>query len=390
MSMLSTVGLMVAAGAALVGEAPYAVPAKQAKAEILWVKPICIEEGRYIGWPTVCKRKNGELLAVFSGDRSAHVCPYGKVQMVRSSDGGETWSAPQTVRNGAMDDRDAGIMELADGTLVLTWFSTYEFANMGIESHNRHFNKIPHDVLCRDTGYFTMRSTDGGTTWEKPPVKTMGSANHGGIQLKSGRLMMVGRLRRCSDVVPWDTSDKRLQYGKHVLLVEVSDDGAKSWQVLTQINPQPPFVLTEFHEPHLVELDDGTIVAQFRYEKAPMRTLQCESKDGGKTWTPMHETGIRGFPPHLLKLRDGRLLCTYGDRAPGHYGEWASLSADGGKTWDTANEICLARNTSEDLGYPSTVQLDDGTLVSVYYQQPKDEGAFVVKPCLMATKWRLK
>ena len=48
-------------------------------AEILWTKPICVETNRYVGWPTVCCRANGELLAVFSGDRDEHVDPFGKV-----------------------------------------------------------------------------------------------------------------------------------------------------------------------------------------------------------------------------------------------------------------------------------------------------------------------
>ena len=77
---------LVLVAAALVAVGGFAKPA----VEILWTKPICVETNRYIGWPTVCCRANGELLAVFSGDRDEHVDPFGKVQMVRSRDGGET------------------------------------------------------------------------------------------------------------------------------------------------------------------------------------------------------------------------------------------------------------------------------------------------------------
>ena len=48
----------------------------------------------YIGWPTVARRADGELLTAYSGGREAHVCPYGKVHLIRSRDDGETWSAP--------------------------------------------------------------------------------------------------------------------------------------------------------------------------------------------------------------------------------------------------------------------------------------------------------
>lgn len=374
----------------------------QPLAKLLWTRAICPSGDRYIGWPTVCRRRNGELLAVFSGDRAGHICPWGKVQMVRSSDDGETWSNPVTVRNGVADDRDAGIIELADGTLVVNWFSSYIFAQVGpkgytgvkggapIEEWNRHFSKISKGDLIRDIGYFTMRSVDGGKTWESP-VRMLGSTPHGGIQLKSGRIMIVGRYQKGAGnlVNGWD--DPRLKLGTCALTVEVSDDGARSWQLLTRLTPDAPYKIDSFHEPHLVELNDGTIIVQFRYHGAgsdqlKRRTLQCESTDGGKTWSPFHETGILGYPTHLLKLKDGRLLATYGCRAPKRIGQWAAVSSDNGKSWDTVHEIRIAVGISDDMGYPATVQLDDGSLLSVYYQAFR-EGE---NPSLMATKWCLR
>ncbi|HAK94914.1 MAG TPA: hypothetical protein DCM87_07895 [Planctomycetes bacterium] len=56
-------------------------------------KVLCAQPGRYIGWPTIARARNGDLVAVFSGDRDAHVSPDGKTQMVRSADRGATWSA---------------------------------------------------------------------------------------------------------------------------------------------------------------------------------------------------------------------------------------------------------------------------------------------------------
>ena len=117
---------VLAASAALYMDAPR----QQARAEILWTRPICVETNRYIGWPSVCRLKNGDLLAVFSGDRAAHICPFGKVQMVRSTDDGETWSAPQTLANGPIDDRDAGIVQMPDGEIVVTWFTSVAYRSI--------------------------------------------------------------------------------------------------------------------------------------------------------------------------------------------------------------------------------------------------------------------
>jgi len=75
----------------------------------------------YHGWPTLARRRCGQLLLVYSGGREAHVCPFGRVEMMRSDDDGQTWSWPRVLLDTAIDDRDAGVLETADGTiLVLT------------------------------------------------------------------------------------------------------------------------------------------------------------------------------------------------------------------------------------------------------------------------------
>ena len=64
----------------------------------------------------------------------------------------------------------------------------------------------------------------------------------------------------------------------------------------------------------------------------------------------------------------------------------ACISRDEGKTWDVENEIILTGAMSRDLGYPSSVQLDDESILTVYYQAQK-----IGDPaCLMSTHWRLK
>ena len=72
--------------------ASYQPPKQQTRAEIKWVKEICVENDRYIGWPTVCRLANGDLLTVFSGDRDSHICPWARCR----------WSARRTTaRRGA-------------------------------------------------------------------------------------------------------------------------------------------------------------------------------------------------------------------------------------------------------------------------------------------------
>ena len=368
----------------------HGAPKVQARAEIIWTRAICKEPDRYIGWPTVCRRKNGELLAVFSGDRQYHVCPWGKVQLVRSMDNGETWTKPVTICNTVTDDRDAGITELQNGDLLVTWFSSLcyagnfpanaVFAKQDSERYfwQRHFEKLPRALVKEQLGYFTRRSTDGGKTWE-PPVRTTGSANHGGIQLKDGRLLMIGR--RWNSQGNFLPEDPAGQKTKHELTVDESTDNGRSWHQIASIHPEED--ISKFHEPHLVEAADGMIVAQFRCH-IDFNLRQSESKDGGKTWTPVHRLDIHGHPPHLIRLADNKLLTVYGIR-DGAFGEYACISDDNGKTWDVKNQIKLAGHWCGDLGYPASAQLSDGTIITVYYQSEKNGE----KPCLMATKWRV-
>ena len=90
----------------------------------------------------------------------------------------------------------------------------------------------------------------------------------------------------------------------------------------------------------------------------------------------------------MLKLNDGTLLVTYGYRRTA-FGERACLSYNDGESWDYENEIILSDDAPPrggDLGYPASVQLDDDSIISVYYQPDKPDE----KPCLMATHWRLE
>ena len=60
-----------------------------------------------------------------------------------------------------------------------------------------------------------------------------------------------------------------------------------------------------------------------------------------------------GLPSHLLRLRDDRILMTYGHRrAP--FGNQVRISTDHGKSWSEP-VIISGDGIGGDLGYPSTV-----------------------------------
>ncbi len=123
-----------------------------------------------------------------------------------------------------------------------------------------------------------------------------------------------------------------------------------------------------FTEETLVhETSGGALWMLTRVEGGDDHLWQGVSQDGGRTWRA-RKTGVKGHPPSgLVALRDGRLVLSYGYRHP-PYGIRAVISADEGLTWDTDNVVVLRNDgAGYDLGYPRSMQLEDGAILTVYY-----------------------
>ena len=350
---------------------------------IHWSKPICKEPDDYLGWGTIARKPDGELLAVFSGRRESHWCPYGVNEIIRSGDDGETWSEPETINNTPLDDRDTGLLVMRSGVIVMSWFTGAGWQNIDryldrageatVNAWKRHYKKVGRETIDRWDGSWTRRSVDGGRTWEDP-VSSIASSPHGPIELRDGSLLYVGTGKP----------------GKGTLIAARSTDEARSWRPIGQI-PVPDAHKAEmpYAEPHAVQLESGRIVSLWRHvprnrhDQAFMQ--QSESDDGGRTWTVAHPTPMWGYPPHLIELHDGSILATYGVRRH-PYGQRACISRDGGRSWDIEDEIILRDDAPNgDLGYPSTVELAPNEFLSIYYQidLPGE------KTCFMATRWSL-
>ena len=327
-------------------------------------KTLCAEPGRYIGWPTIARAANGDLMAVFSGDRDAHVSPDGKTQLVRSTDRGATWSAPVTINDLPIDDRDAGIVRTSRGTLVVSWFTGPSQQYTGLQ------------------GCFVMRSIDNGRTWSAP-IRTQVSTPHGPVALADGRLIYIGQMPHCSHVKPPDYNGMPAGAPYAVAVEESRDDGA-SWQLLARFPIPDDARMLSYDEPHIVETAAKTLVALFRDCNPPNRLRQSESRDGGRTWSTPATTPIHGYPPHLIRLRNDWLLVSYAKRWP-PFGIFACVSKDHGATWLAERELRLSEADDGDLGYPASVQLEDGSIWTVYYQAAKPGE----KPSLVGTHWKL-
>lgn len=362
-------------------------------------------ERTYHGWPTVERLDNGELLVVSSSGRERHVCPFGQVHLIRSADDGATWSTPHIVVNGPLDDRDAGILQTTSGALLVNWFTSLAWLRH-LETFEADASRPPRsmthaereafdgfaarcrkvrslmtdDVTHRELGTWMIRSTDGGQTWSDRIDCGVGSP-HGPTQLDDGRLLFVGRARAAE----FDVEGRGSPFGRPMIASESCDEG-RTWTPIGDIPHRPKDGDTPYVEPHAAQAADGRVVVHIRHEAPPDpgHILQSESDDGGRTFSVPHDTGLFGFPAHLRRLRDGRLLTTYGYRRD-PYGNRVAVSEDSGRSW--SDPLVLdAKDERRDLGYPSTVELADGRLVSVWYERlPGD-----VNASLQAATWSLE
>ena len=214
-------------------------------------------------------------------------------------------------------------------------------------------------------------SHDGGRSWEERLIEGLPKFSHflawfrRGIALPDGTVLgviygVLGGMRG-------DTWRTGIPYALR------SNDKGETWQISPLV--QGPTGKHSFSETDLLLLPSGRILAVIR-RQGPVHLYQSYSDDGGKSWSQPVPTPIHGQPGNLLRLKSGNILCVYRvmgalGRKSGYAGRPVGyrgvLSYDEGKTWDVANEKVIRDDTLPGLvGYPSSVQLDDGTIFTLY------------------------
>ena len=338
----------------------------------------------YFAWPTVARLQDGKIAVVASGFRRRHICPFGKTVISYSYDEGNTYTLPAPVIDTALDDRDGGVVPFGDKNVIVTSFNNkIVFQRKFADAYdNAYLDTITPEEEDEALGVNFRISNDYGMTFgkiHKSPV----TSPHGPIELPDGTLLWVGRVFN-----PLDVEEKEDEFVKAYKLNP--EDG--SMEFLSQLeNIDYEGTKTLSCEPHCIVLNDGTILCHIRIQtyyygvdpKTIFTIFQSESKDNGKTWTKpkqiLEQQG--GAPPHLFRHSSGMLICTYGYRQT-PFGIKVMFSKDEGKTWDTDNDLYI-NHVSDDIGYPSTIELKDGSLLTVFYARTAED-----KPCtIVQQKW---
>ena len=93
---------------------------------------------------------------------------------------------------------------------------------------------------------------------------------------------------------------------------------------------------------------------------------------------------VAGSPPALLLHSSGTIIMSYSWRGE-NPGQRMAFSRDGGRTW-SLDWILRDDGPTPDLGYPSTVELADGALCTVYYQKVHEDD---LNCSLMVSHWKM-
>ncbi len=334
----------------------------------------------YFAWPTVSLLQDGKIAIGASGFRLEHVCPFGKAVISYSFDGGETYTLPAPVIDTPLDDRDAGICPFGKNGVIFTSFNNSAQMQREYNKDNKYVQSYIDTITADDEekylGSNFRISRDCGITFgelHRSPI----SSPHGPLQLENGTVLWAGT--RFDDVFAG------------IEVHRLDTDSGKT-EFIGRITSSDENVV--LNEPHMIELPDGRLLCHIRGENAELfnggdetlfTVFQSVSDDGGKSWSEplmlLDKTG--GAPPHIIRLSSGELVSVYGRRKK-PYGIMAMVSSDCGESWQT--DIPLCENlASDDLGYPTTIELDGEILLTVFYDNAGED-----LPCrIRQQKWKL-
>ncbi len=343
----------------------------------------------YFAWPTVTRLQNGKIAVAASGFRIAHICPFGKTVISYSENEGESYTLPAPVIDTVLDDRDGGILAYGDKNVIVTSFNnTRKFQRWAIKNFTikdfessdmqeyryEYLNTVTdeeEDLYC---GSNFRISTDCGVTFGKL-FKSPVSSPHGPTVLNDGSVLWVGTAY---------TKENRIDAYK------INTDGTCEY-----VGTVPAIIENGekmlCYEPYAVCLENNKIICHIRVEGTSevkkFTIYQSESEDGGKTWTVPHKilSDKGGAPSHILKHSSGVLIATYSYREV-PCGIKAMFSYDMGETWDIGYDVYID-GVNSDLGYPSSVELKDGSIATVFYSHSKEDKKPAV---IMQQKWRFE
>jgi len=329
------------------------------------------------GWPRLTLLPDGTITCLI-WPHPVHGYTEGAVECWTSKDGGKFWSkagVPVPDRPGTNRMNAAGGLT-SDGRLIALvggWNKRLHPAGWQPDPsapppQQGYFDKAG----ARSINPVPAISADGGRTWEQfpeiaalPPGQTSLIPFGAIAPLQDGALgvMMYQRLEDATDV-----HDLRRAY------FFTSADNGVTWtkrsQLPTGTNPS---------ETTWIRLNNGDLYAAVRMIFKDQHLTAIRSRDNGRSWTVEGPLTLPNRnPADFTRLPDGRIILSYGTRNQGDWAIYVRIADTEASYWSAPIRLVdMEGSTDEpnqpsprrDGGYPSTVLLTDGTLVTAYYSR---------------------
>ncbi len=283
---------------------------------------------------------NGTLLT------SPHNLSTTNSEIYRSDDNGLTWNKV-TTQGVALAGKEQSMLCLPDNQTVL--------------------------LTTQHEGTTLYRSTDGGVSWAKIEYGDHSlSYKRDLVSLPEGTIYMFNSIGNRQENAGPNSVAWRIR----------STDGGQTWGDRCEVDSwqrRRPF----FSEASVLALTETHFLKSSRINGAHIEGITgvpkpgnnyemiqsnafMESFDAGLSWSSPPKVALDYSDVHakVIKLADGRLLCSYRNRSRLPFGVRAIFSEDNGQTWDTDHRVLLGGHTSYYGGWQTDIQLPDGSMLT--------------------------
>lgn len=332
------------------------------------VEQVILQNGddgsKYYRIPAIVRALDGTLVTATDkrwynqGDLPSKI----DVVVKRSTDNGKTWGESIYVSPGLSDSNGYGdaslVVDRTTGNILCMFTGIQGFWSSTAEKPQHNFVSI-----SKDNGKTWSEMKDithmlYGINCSNPERKQwlgMFLTSGGALQLRSGRIIVVGVVRRNG-------------YGVSNFAV-YTDDGGETWDV--GVNA----ACTSGDESKVIELNNGSVLMSIRHK--PNRFFSI-SHDKGLTWsnwwdkTDLVDPACNGEIKYYTSSLDGfekdRIIHSILYSANGRKNLSILVSYDNGETWPVKKVLW-----PNGAAYSSLAFLDDGTILC-YYERDRSDG----------------
>jgi hypothetical protein len=333
-------------------------------------------------FPCIIKLPSGRWIAGFKAAEIKGDCDFQHAVMTWSDDEGQTWVPPfEPIKLPAIDgitgmSRILYFLSLG-GKRVLMLSNWVDSSDLSKPYYN------PENESLKDTRIFFSFSEDEGESWSPPALMKIPGVGDP-VPLTGPPLLLADGTIVCQFEInkhDWDTTP-----WIHKSAMVFSYDQGRTWTDVVNITAVENMYYWD-QRPQVMA--DGKTILNFFWtldgEKQEYINIHTNvSRDGGKTWSELRDTGVYGQPGQPVDLGDQRIATISVDRTVSPV-ITIRTSTDFGLTYDEPLIVFEKQNLGKQdsrqigvndawdemmgfsVGHPGLIKLNDTEILAYYY-----------------------